>query len=177
MINLENEVNQTKPSNKNMLVVGGVVVAIVIIAGVLVLMNSGSKPAQNNTLARATVKPSAAPTVTAIASSSPSSGSSPSATGSSVANVKTFTLEGKNFRFTPNKINVKKGDKVKVILKVADAQHNFMVDGLNVQSKTGKSGETVEAEFTADKTGEFEFYCGVGNHREAGMVGTLVVTE
>jgi uncharacterized cupredoxin-like copper-binding protein len=30
-------------------------------------------------------------------------------------------------------------------------------------------------QFVADKTGTFEFYCSVGNHRQMGMVGTLVV--
>ena len=30
-------------------------------------------------------------------------------------------------------------------------------------------------EFTVDKTGTFEYYCSVGQHRANGMVGNLIV--
>ena len=150
----------------NPMLVTGVIFAVLIIGAVVVLgmgtSNTSEEPA-----------PSQQSTAIASTVSSPT----PTVEGTTDESVKTFNLEGKNFRFTPNEIKVKKGDKVKVTLKVADMQHDFVVDELNVRTKTGKAGETVEVEFTADTAGEYEFYCSVSNHRAQGMVGTLIVEE
>ncbi len=137
----------------NPMLIVGIVVAVLVIGAVVVLGMGASNTSEESV-------PSQRPTATA----SPTESS-----------VKTFNLEGKNFRFTPNEIKVKKGDRVKVVLKITDMQHDFVVDELNVRTKVGKTGETVEVEFTADEPGEFEFYCSVGNHRAQGMVGTLIV--
>ncbi len=117
--------------------------------------------------------------MTAIATTAPStlpSGSSESATPSTVA-VKTFTLEAGSYYYKPNVINVKVGDKVKVVVNSVDMMHDFVIDELKVKSTVAKSGTSTEVEFTADKVGNYEFYCSVGSHRKMGMVGTLVVTE
>jgi uncharacterized cupredoxin-like copper-binding protein len=45
---------------------------------------------------------------------------------------------------------------------------------VHVAAMTGNS-HTVE--FTPAEAGEYEFYCTVSGHREAGMVGTLIVRE
>ena len=37
-------------------------------------------------------------------------------------------------------------------------------------------GESLTVEFTPTQAGEYEFFCTVAGHKEAGMVGTLVVT-
>jgi uncharacterized cupredoxin-like copper-binding protein len=50
-----------------------------------------------------------------------------------------------------------------------------MIDELGVASKTINSGESDTIEFTAGATGTFSFYCGVENHRDQGMEGTLEV--
>jgi len=47
----------------------------------------------------------------------------------------------------------------------------------NARTKQIKAGETETIEFIADKVGSFEYYCSVGQHRQMGMVGTLVVEE
>jgi len=39
------------------------------------------------------------------------------------------------------------------------------------------AGETVTVTFTPTEPGTYEFYCTVPGHREAGMIGTLVVTD
>lgn len=91
--------------------------------------------------------------------------------------VKVFTLEGGSFYFKPNVIEVKKGDKVKVVLNSVSMMHDFVIDELNVKSAQAKSGTSTSVEFVADKVGSFEFYCSVGEHRAQGMVGTLVVAE
>lgn len=148
----------------NPMLIGGIAVAVLTI-GVAVALGMGAwKSSDSIKLTTASSQPTSRPTVRPTAT----------AQGES-ATDKVFTLEAKNFRFTPDKIKVKKGDRVKVVLNVVDMQHDFVVDELNVRTKVGKAGETVEVEFTADRAGEFEFYCSVGNHRALGMVGTLIV--
>ena len=91
------------------------------------------------------------------------------------AAVKVFNVSGANFRFDPATINVKKGEKVKVVLTAVDMPHDFDLDEFGVNGAVAQPGETVEVEFTADQVGKFEYYCSVGKHRANGMVGTLVV--
>jgi plastocyanin len=93
------------------------------------------------------------------------------------AGVKTFTVEGSNFKFVPNTITVKKGDKVKVTFKNTGGFHDWRIDDLKVATKQIKSPEEETVEFTADKVGSYEYYCSVGKHRDMGMKGTLTVTE
>ena len=92
-----------------------------------------------------------------------------------VEDVKTIKVEGNNFRFTPSEIQVKQGDKIKVALTAKDMPHDFDLDELGVNGAVAQPGETVEVEFVADKVGEFEYYCSVGQHRAKGMVGKLTV--
>lgn len=53
--------------------------------------------------------------------------------------------------------------------------HDFMLDEFNVHSDQVSNGKSTTVEFTPDKTGTFEFYCGVGNHRQMGQLGKLIV--
>ncbi len=92
-------------------------------------------------------------------------------------NVGQIVIEAGSFYFKPNIINVKKGDKVKIVLNSVSMMHNFYLDEFSVKSDTIKSGESTSFEFTADKVGEFEFYCAIGQHRASGQVGKLIVTE
>lgn len=91
--------------------------------------------------------------------------------------VQVVEVEGGSFYYKPNLIRVKKGEPVKIVLNSVDMMHDFVIDELDVRTDIIKSGETTEVEFTADTTGEFEFYCSVGQHRANGMVGTLIVEE
>lgn len=94
---------------------------------------------------------------------------------STAPNVITINIEAGSFYFKPNKITVKKGDTVKIVFKAVDMQHNFYLDEFNFKGPTVKSGDTNTFQFVADKTGSFEFYCAVGQHRKNGQVGTLIV--
>lgn len=95
-----------------------------------------------------------------------------------VAEVKTITVSGNEFSFSPNTIALKKGESVKVIFaNTGKYPHNFVINELGVKSNTINAGETTATTFVADKTGSFAFYCSVGTHREKGMVGTLTVEE
>lgn len=91
------------------------------------------------------------------------------------ASVKQFSVTGSNFKFEPATLTVNKGDKVKITFKNSDGIHDFVIDEFNVKTSRISGGEEESVEFTADKTGTFEYYCSVGNHRAMGMVGTLTV--
>ena len=55
-------------------------------------------------------------------------------------------------------------------------EHNFIIDEFGVENLL-QSGENVAISFTAQTPGTYEFYCNVAGHLEAGMKGTLTVTE
>ena len=89
--------------------------------------------------------------------------------------VKEFDITAKQFEFIPSAIVVNKGDKLKLSINSADVTHGFSIPeyGINENINPGK---TTIVEFTADKTGEFTFfcsvYCGTG-HKS--MKGKLIV--
>lgn len=91
--------------------------------------------------------------------------------------VVTINMEAGAFYFEPNMIKVKKGQTVRVVFNSVDMMHDFNIAELNVKSEIVKSGETSTIEFVADQVGSFEYFCSVGQHRQNGQVGTLVVEE
>ncbi|MEK6955845.1 MAG: cupredoxin domain-containing protein [Nanoarchaeota archaeon] len=91
--------------------------------------------------------------------------------------VKEFVIDGSSYKFDPNIISVNKGDTVRINFVNTGGKHDLRIDGYNVGTKVIDSGQEDTIEFTADKTGEFEYYCSIGEHRQMGMVGKLVVKE
>ena len=91
------------------------------------------------------------------------------------ADAKEIVVEGSNYRYSPNKITVKKGEKTRIVFKNSDGTHDFRVDELNIVTAIIRGGEEDFVEFTPEKSGKFEFYCSVANHRQMGMTGTLIV--
>ncbi|VVB53951.1 Nitrous-oxide reductase [uncultured archaeon] len=102
----------------------------------------------------------------------------PTATTTTVvatAPAKEFTMTAKQFAFDPATITVNKGDHVIIHLTSTDVAHGFAIDELNVNVVI-PAGKTADADFIADKTGTFTYYCSVrcgSGHRD--MVGTLTV--
>ncbi len=86
-----------------------------------------------------------------------------------------FVVSGENFTFSPSMINVKKGDRVRIVYKNLNGTHDFRIDefGIRTERIQGLGEQTIE--FVADKVGSYEYYCSVGNHRAMGMKGTLQV--
>ncbi|MEK7545721.1 MAG: plastocyanin/azurin family copper-binding protein [Patescibacteria group bacterium] len=91
------------------------------------------------------------------------------------ASVKTFIVTGSSFSFDVKEMRVKKGDKVRIVFKNAEGFHDWVVDEFNARSAKLQAGGTETVEFTADKSGTFEYYCSVGQHRANGMKGNLIV--
>lgn len=94
---------------------------------------------------------------------------------STTTKEKTFNLTGGNFYFTPNKLTVNKGDTVTIIFTSNGGIHDFVIDEFNAKTHIVNTGKSDSVTFVADKTGTFQFYCSVGQHRQLGMVGTLTV--
>ncbi|MEK7138258.1 MAG: cupredoxin domain-containing protein [Patescibacteria group bacterium] len=100
---------------------------------------------------------------------------SPITTPTVISNVKTFTVVGRPFSFTPSEITVNKGDTVKIIFQNSSGNHDWRLDEFNARTNVISGGESETIQFVADKMGTFEYYCSVGTHRLMGMKGTLVV--
>ena len=84
-------------------------------------------------------------------------------------------MKARKWEFEPSTIRVKKGDKVKLKIESVDVAHGFKISELGI-NKELKPGQITVVEFTADKIGEFEFFCSVfcgTGHKD--MVGKLVV--
>lgn len=167
------EQTEVKSGGNNMLLIGGIVIAVLLIGGVAVYAKS-SAPSPTPAVALATStpvpSPTASPTPTTVATASAMPAATTTATG-----VKIFNLEAGSFYYKPNEIKVKKGEKVRIVMSAKDMMHDFNIDELKVKLPITKSGETGTVEFTADKVGSFEFYCSVGQHRKNGQVGKLIV--
>lgn len=84
-------------------------------------------------------------------------------------------------RFIPDRIDVKKGDRVHLHItnldKAEDATHGFALSSHNLNLSLDPAAQ-VEAEFTADRSGVFPFYCSEfcsALHME--MMGYLTVSN
>jgi plastocyanin len=176
---MEEQTQQAKKSSMTPVIIGIVVLLLLGGGGWLVLL-------KNNAQSSSTGQPS--PSAMQQNTDGENMNMKESPTGASMEaktvspsedamGVKNITVEGKNFSFTPSQIKVKKGDTVKVTFKNISGFHNWTLafNGKQITTKTIKSGESDTVEFVADKAGTYDYYCSVGNHRQMGMEGKLVV--
>jgi cytochrome c oxidase subunit 2 len=88
-----------------------------------------------------------------------------------------ITVTATDLGFDPVAINVKKDEKVRLVITAADCDHEFKLNAFDVNQELKKGDPTI-IEFTASKAGAFDFtcgvYCGKGHHK---MKGKLVVAE
>lgn len=110
--------------------------------------------------------------------------------------AQTLQVTAANLVFDTQEITVKKGQVVRVVLVNQDGVvHDISVDHVpgKVKQQTrsahahGASSDapdlhvsagpnaTGSVEFTPTAEGSYEFYCAVAGHKEAGMVGRLIV--
>ena len=101
------------------------------------------------------------------------------ATGSSEMvvdeNAQVFEVSASIFVFSLTVMKVKKGDPVRVVFTNDEGTHDWVLDEFDAKTEMLNAGESAEVTFVADETGEFEYYCSVGQHRKMGMVGKLIV--
>jgi uncharacterized cupredoxin-like copper-binding protein/mono/diheme cytochrome c family protein len=90
-----------------------------------------------------------------------------------VATSDQFTVESHDIAFVPTEIEVPSDTEVTILLpNLGASPHNFSIDELDISVDIAP-GETKEVKVTAPE-GEYEYYCNVPGHKEAGMVGTLI---
>ncbi|GEM_PF-3518356 len=91
-----------------------------------------------------------------------------------VSIVQKVSVESGNLFFKPSTITVKVNQPVQVSI-TNKGGHTFTITefGVNLTLNSASASTT----FTPTKTGSFPITCGVPGHKEAGMTGTLVVTE
>ena len=111
----------------------------------------------------------------------------------------TVTVEASEFKFTPARIELKAGQPIKITFRnKGTVEHDFSVAKIQVRSSSASRsssaghdmsnmttkpdlhvsaevGGTGTLEFTPAQSGTYEFFCTVAGHKEAGMMGSLVI--
>ncbi|MGH2532279.1 MAG: cupredoxin domain-containing protein [Thermomicrobiales bacterium] len=94
--------------------------------------------------------------------------------GAPATEVTVVAGKPQEFLFEPSEFTIPANTDVTVTVTDEGAiQHTFTIDALNVNVEV-QPGETKTTTINADP-GDYEFYCAVPGHKEAGMVGTLHV--
>ena len=90
--------------------------------------------------------------------------------------VKEITVSGSEFAFLPSTIKVEAGQQVKINFQnEGSVNHNLVIEGLGVSSRTIGGDNSDIVEFIASTSGVYTIFCSVPGHRAAGMVGSLKV--
>jgi nitrite reductase (NO-forming) len=78
--------------------------------------------------------------------------------------------------FTQTELTVPANSEITVNLtNSGTAPHTFTIDALGVDSGQIPPGGTGTVTFNSGAPGTQEYYCSVPGHKQAGMVGTLIV--
>jgi heme/copper-type cytochrome/quinol oxidase subunit 2 len=92
-------------------------------------------------------------------------------------NRREFTLTVRDFRFSPDRMEVMQDDLVTVTVRSEDVAHSFVIDEYRIVKRV-PAGGTTTFEFRADRAGTFPFYCNItsdaghGSNRGQLMVRT-----
>jgi nitrite reductase (NO-forming) len=84
-------------------------------------------------------------------------------------------LEAYDIGWNPNTLQIGTGPQKIEIKNTGSTMHDFSITKLNIHVEL-PPGQTTTVDIDAP-AGEYEFYCSVPGHKEAGMVGKLVVEE
>jgi heme/copper-type cytochrome/quinol oxidase subunit 2 len=86
------------------------------------------------------------------------------------------TVESNDIYFEPAELTISADTDVTVSLPNAGAApHNFSIDKLGISVDIAP-GATEETTINAP-AGTYEYYCNAPGHKQAGMVGTLIISE
>ena len=107
-------------------------------------------------------------------------GATKPASGGGSGGGKTINVSATEFSFTPNAFEGKVGEKITFkVTNKGTVEHNFVVlspDGSQELTKLStQPGETKSLEFTPTEAVTYQIDCNIAGHKEAGMVGELVV--
>jgi len=106
----------------------------------------------------------------------PGAGGGTPTTGATTTAATTVDVVAQDIFFEPKEVTIPANTDVTVnIPNEGVTPHNFSIDALNIDVDIAP-GATESVVINAP-AGEYEFYCNVPGHKEAGMVGTLTVSE
>jgi cytochrome c oxidase subunit 2 len=92
-----------------------------------------------------------------------------------VPNRRDITITARDFRFSPERLEVTQDDLVKLTVQSADVTYSITIDEYRLSRRVPAGGATT-IEFRADRAGTFTFYSNLtSDARHAQMRGELVV--
>jgi plastocyanin len=91
--------------------------------------------------------------------------------------VQTIEISETDFALDPETVNLDEpGTYAFTAVNDGDAPHALEIEGGGLEEKTDELEPGASAELTVElEAGEYEMYCPVGDHKDRGMVGTIVV--
>lgn len=90
-------------------------------------------------------------------------------------NRRDIAITARDYRFTPDRIEVQQDDLVKLTIASADVAYGFAIDQYRLSKRVPAAGSTT-IEFRADQPGTFEFYSNMtSDERHSKMRGQLIV--
>jgi plastocyanin len=96
-------------------------------------------------------------------------------TGGDEGGATTFTVDAKEFQFTPSTLTVPADQEITVeVVNSGAVEHDVTLDEASVKIAPPAT-ETATGTFSVS-AGTYTFYCSVPGHREAGMEGTLTAS-
>ena len=86
-----------------------------------------------------------------------------------------LSLVARDFRWTPNRIELSQNDLVRLTIRSEDIAYSFAIDEYRIVRRV-PAGGTTSFEFRADRPGTFRFYSNLTSDRaHAEMQGQLIV--
>ena len=87
-------------------------------------------------------------------------------------NRREFSITAREYRFTPDRLEVTQDDLVKLTVESADVTYSFTIDAYRLSRRIPAGAKTI-IEFRADQAGTFDFYSNMTGHEK--VRGQLVV--
>jgi plastocyanin len=91
---------------------------------------------------------------------------------------KTVTVEATEFKFKPDEFEVAVGSTVQFeLVNKGNIAHSFEIPKFDIATDKILADKSTTVTFTPKEAGEYTFICNVPGHKQAGMKGTIRVTE
>jgi cytochrome c oxidase subunit 2 len=99
----------------------------------------------------------------------------PAQQGASETEVREIRMTARKYRFDPQEIRVREGERVRLLITALDRKHGIRIKEFGIKTVLEKGKETV-VEFVAERAGEYKFKCSVRcGWRHGSMKGKLIV--
>jgi nitrite reductase (NO-forming) len=90
--------------------------------------------------------------------------------------VSTVSVTESEFKFDPKAMTAKAGQVTFQIKNGGSVEHNFIVEGSSIKVEGIQPGQTKNVSTTL-AAGTYKVLCTIPGHQEAGMTGTLTVSQ